>query len=150
VIAVGKLLVVCTGNLCRSPLGAALLRGGGFAADSAGLRAAEGRPADPATLRVAARHGVSLDGHMARAFAPALAGGCDLILTMEPAHRFDILRDCPHLSGRVMAFDHWTGGRGIADPFRRPAAAHEAAFQSIARNADEWLRRIAPAEAAGC
>ncbi|HMO70171.1 MAG TPA: hypothetical protein PKC84_00730 [Paracoccaceae bacterium] len=87
---------------------------------------------------------MSLDGHSARQFTAALGGDYDLILAMEPRHRSEIMRIAPHLSGRTMLFDQWTGAQGIADPYRRPAAAHQAAVEAILKGADAWAARLSP------
>lgn len=144
---VGAVLVVCVGNICRSPLGERLLRqelaGAGPRIESAGIAALVGHPADDVTARVAAARGVSLDGHSARQFTAALGGAHDLILAMEPGHRREIGRNAPELLGRTLLFDHWTGAEGIIDPYRRPPAVHEAVFDRIAAAAQAWAARLA-------
>lgn len=142
-------LVVCVGNICRSPLGAQLLaaRLPGIAVTSAGLAALVGQPADPRSLATAAGHGVDLTGHLARQFTPALAADQDLILVMEPHHKHEIAAAMPQLSGRVMLFDHWTGARGIADPYHRSPEFHEISFQRISDAAQAWARHLLPREA---
>ncbi len=59
------ILVVCTGNICRSPIGEHLLRGllSNKIVDSAGTNALVGHAADPSASKIASRHGLCLDGH---------------------------------------------------------------------------------------
>ncbi|HMO07813.1 MAG TPA: low molecular weight phosphotyrosine protein phosphatase [Paracoccaceae bacterium] len=142
----GSVLVVCIGNICRSPTGERALaaRLPGLRIGSAGPGALVGFPADDDTAAAAAAAGLSLDGHSARQFTAALGGDYDLILAMEPRHRSEIMRIAPHLSGRTMLFDQWTGAQGIADPYRRPAAAHQAAVEAILKGADAWAARLSP------
>ncbi len=90
------------------------------------------------------RHGVSVDGHAARQFTPELGQNADLILVMEPDHRQKIAESSPHLSGKVMLFDHWTDRKGIPDPFRRSEDFHELVFEQIAAAADGWAQKLAP------
>lgn len=148
IVMVRSILVVCVGNICRSPLGERLLRAAlpGIKISSAGLGALAGAPADPMARDVAAAHGVSLEGHVARQFTPALGQSSDLILVMAPGHRREIARIAPQLSGRVLLFDQWTGGQGIPDPYRKPRAVHEDVFARIAAGAEAWSRRLAPKE----
>ena len=83
-----SILVVCTGNVCRSPIGERLLRQhlpDRYIA-SAGIFGLEGCPADDSAQDVAWRHGISLDGHVARRLTRNLMQGSDLILVMEPEH----------------------------------------------------------------
>lgn len=141
-----SVLVVCIGNICRSPTGERALapRLPGLRIGSAGLAALVGEGADPDTAAAAGAAGLSLDGHVARQFTADLAADYDLILAMEPRHRAEIMRIAPHLSGRTMLFDQWTGGKGIADPYRRPAEAHRTAVEAIVRGAEAWAARLAP------
>lgn len=144
-----SVLVVCIGNICRSPLGERLLqrelaaRGRSATVTSAGLHAMSGYPADDETVAVANTRGVSLDGHVARQFTPDLGRGVDLILVMEPSHKEQILRATPSLSGKTFLFDQWSGARGIADPYRRSREFHEAVHDMIARAAADWADKLA-------
>ena len=146
-----SVLVVCVGNICRSPVGERLLaarlrdRGAEIAVSSAGIGALVGHAADETAAQVAAEHGVDLQGHVARQFNRELGAAHDLILTMEPGHRREIINAAPDLSGKVMLFDHWQGGRGIADPYRRSRQFHEEVFAQIEAAGSAWAMRLAPA-----
>ena len=144
-----SVLVVCVGNICRSPVGERLLlsrlrdRGSSISVYSAGISALVGHGADETAAAVAAEHGVDLDGHVARQFSRELALDHDLILTMEPGHRREIIKAAPDLSGKVMLFDHWQGGKGIADPYRRSRQFHEEVFALIDTAGSAWAARLA-------
>ena len=148
-----SVLVVCVGNICRSPLGERLLareiEGADISIKSAGIGALVGHPADPTTADVAQTHGVSLDGHVAQQFTADLGKAHDLILVMEPGHKREILRRAPELSGRVMLFDQWSGGTGIPDPYRQPRALHEDVYARVAAAATAWALKLAPPAARG-
>lgn len=143
-----SVLVVCVGNICRSPLGERLLqhelaaRGAKVTVSSAGLHAMVGDPADASASDVAAGHGVSLEGHIARQFSAALAQTSDLILVMEAAHKAEIVSSNPALSGKTMLFDQWSGAKGIADPYRRSHDFHEAVFAQAAAAAAAWADKL--------
>jgi protein-tyrosine phosphatase len=111
---------------------------------SAGLHAVVGAGADPDAAAAAAEIGLALDGHVARQLTDELGRAHDLILVMEPGHRAEIARRFPQLSGRTMAIDHWLGGKGIADPYRRPLAMHREVRDLIVAAADSWGPRLAP------
>ena len=146
-----SVLVVCVGNICRSPVGERLLsarlrdRGAAIAVSSAGIGALVGHGADETAAAVATEHGVDLSGHVARQFSRELGVAHDLILTMEPGHRREIIKASPDLSGKVMLFDHWQGGKGIADPYRRSRQFHEEVFALIDTAGSAWATRLAPA-----
>lgn len=141
-----SVLVVCIGNVCRSPVGERVLKDklGGAHVESAGLGALVGHPADATAAKVAELHGVSVAGHEARQFSVELGDNADLILVMEPEHRQKIAQSHPHLSGKTMLFDHWTERKGIPDPFRRSQEYHELVFGLIEAAAVGWAEKLAP------
>lgn len=139
-----SVLVVCVGNICRSPVGERLLRARmpELSVGSAGLAALEGHPADAISAAVAEAHGVAMAGHVARQFTPDLGMAAEVILAMEPGHKHEIARIAPHLAGRTLLYDQWTGASGIADPYQRPKEFHEAVFARLAAAADAWAQRL--------
>lgn len=114
----------------------------GFEVHSAGLAAVVGAEADAVATEVASEIGLDLGGHVARQLTNEIGGAHDLILVMEPGHRAEIGRRFPQLSGRTMLFDHWTGSKGIADPYRRPAEAHRATRDLITTSAAAWVLKL--------
>jgi protein-tyrosine phosphatase len=94
-----RVLFVCSGNICRSPLAEAifkaLARDAGlasrFAVDSAGTHGLhEGDPADPRTRRVGRKHGLDVDS-ISRPVTDADFDGFDLIIAMDRGHRRELL-----------------------------------------------------------
>lgn len=139
-----SVLVVCVGNICRSPIGERLLRKAlpNLDIHSAGLAAVVGETADKDANAAANEIGVDLAGHVARQLTDEMGAAHDLILVMEPGHRAEIGRKFPQLLGRTMLFDHWTGGKGIADPYRKPMITHRDARDLIARSAAAWANKL--------
>ncbi len=81
-----RLIFVCSGNICRSPLGEAVAKSHGVVAESFGLDTRGGDPADPRVVNYAAKKNIDLSQHRTRyidAYKP-LKG--DLLIGMEPAH----------------------------------------------------------------
>ena len=139
-----RVLVVCVGNICRSPVGEYLLRQRvpGLEVRSAGLGALVGHPADGMAAKVAAANGVSLDGHVARQFTPDLGTSYDAILVMEAGHKREIARLSAPLSGRTLLLSQWTGRHDIADPYRRSPEFHQSVFEQIRDACDAWAARL--------
>lgn len=137
-------LVVCVGNICRSPLGERLLKAHAphLSVASAGIGALVGQSADAAASEVAAARDVSLDGHVARQFDVELGRAADLILVMEAGHKAQIARDASQLSGKIMLFDHWVGAKGIADPYRKSTEFHAIVFDQIEAAAKAWAGKL--------
>ena len=108
-----SILVVCTGNICRSPIGERLLRQllPGKRITSAGIYGLEGSPADVSAQDVAGRHGISLEGHRARKLTPQIMRESDLILVMEPAHLRFISDLAPEIRGKSLLLGNGWGRR---------------------------------------
>ncbi len=139
-----SVLVVCVGNICRSPVGERLLaaRCPDLKVESAGIGALEGHGADATAAEVAAAHGLSLEGHVARQFSADLAAPFDLILVMEPGHKREIMRMTPALGGRVMLFGQWVGQDKIPDPYQRSREFHETVFEMLTGAANAWAAKL--------
>lgn len=76
-----KILVVCVGNICRSPTAERLLRQfhPALTVSSAGLGALVGKGADPCAISVAQAHNLSLENHCARQISGRMCREYDLI-----------------------------------------------------------------------
>ena len=139
-----SILVVCTGNVCRSPIGERLLRQhlpDRYIA-SAGIFGLEGCPADDSAQDVAWRHGISLDGHVARRLTRNLMQGSDLILVMEPEHLRFIAAMAPESRGKSLLFGQWLEPKDIPDPYRKSREAFEYVFGLLGKASQEWARRL--------
>lgn len=139
-----SILVVCTGNICRSPIGERLLRQQlpDAQVTSAGIFGLEGRPADAAAKAVALRHGVSLEGHVARRVTRFLLQKSDLILVMEPEHLRFIASVAPENRGKSLLFGQWLETKDIPDPYRKSREAFEYVFEQLGKASQEWARRL--------
>ena len=89
-----KILVVCVGNICRSPTGEALLKQKlpNHTIASAGVGALVGDPADAQASQVAQQHGVDLSTHVAQQLTSELAAQYDLMLVKF--HRQRVAKPC--------------------------------------------------------
>lgn len=102
-----RVLVVCTANICRSPVAEAMLRREaeqrGVAAEvtSAGVRARAGDPAADGSFQAVAALGLVLDSHRSRAATDDLAAAADLVLAMEAGHVIDLAGRQPQLFPRA-------------------------------------------------
>ena len=139
-----NILVVCTANSCRSPLGEAVLRNllPRHVITSCGMNARVGWPAFNVTAKLAAEEGFELSSHRTRQFNQALARSAQLILGMERHHCDEITRQMPMLVGRVHLFDRWSGATGIPDPMGGPIEKHRRVLSAIIRAAEPWAAFI--------
>ncbi|AYH15270.1 protein tyrosine phosphatase [Pectobacterium parmentieri] len=137
-----SILVVCVGNICRSPTGERLLRQvlPTKRIASAGLGALVGKPADAMATEVANRHNLSLEGHEAQQLTSALCRQYDLILVMEKGHIDGVGRIAPEVRGKTMLFGHWLNQQEIADPYRKSREAFEFVYSQLEQSAQKWVQ----------
>jgi protein-tyrosine-phosphatase len=144
-----RLVLLCTGNTCRSPMAAAAFREElGADADrvevvSAGTVAWDGQPASAGASAAAARAGLDLAGHRSRRASAGLLRGADLILVMEREH----VRAAVALGAdprRVHVLSEWPEpgepALAVSDPFGGSLEAYEECLSRIRRH----VRRIVP------
>ena len=141
-----SILTVCVGNICRSPVAEALLKDRlpGRKVWSAGLHALVGQPADATAREVARQHGLDLSAHRAQQVAGWMCSHADLVLVMEASHQQELEELYPLARGKIHRLGEFgpQGAFDIADPYRQPRAAFEAAHAAIALGVAEWVRRI--------
>ncbi|MCA8298684.1 low molecular weight phosphotyrosine protein phosphatase [Burkholderia sp. AU30198] len=145
--AIATLLVVCVGNVCRSPMAQALLaaRLPGVDVQSAGIGALDGQPADPHAIDLMRERGLDLATHRARQVMSRHVTRADLILTMDLAQKRWLERRHPFLCGRVFRLGGTAHGVDVPDPYLGPRASFERSLRLIERGVDAWCARIAPA-----
>lgn len=139
------ILVVCTGNLCRSPLAAAMLRRAlpGRRIESSGLAAPVGSAADPIVREQAQADGLSLEEHRARQVSEEMLRAADLVLVMSEAQRRALGRLDPACLGKTMLLGHWRDDpREIPDPHRHSRECYRQVFEAITRAVHDWQARL--------
>lgn len=137
------ILVVCIGNVCRSPIAQGLLRNAlpDLTVSSAGLAAVVGAPADPLAVAVTAAAGIDVSGHRAQQLIAAHVAAADLVLVMDEAQKSTLQLRYPEFSGRVFRLGDRVGG-DVADPWGQPRQAFEQAFRCLREGVLDWLPRI--------
>jgi protein-tyrosine-phosphatase/predicted ATP-grasp superfamily ATP-dependent carboligase len=145
------ILVLCRGNICRSPFAEEWIRRGArargldVAVSSAGLDAIEGRHAFPMAETVAPRFGIDLAAHRARHTNPAMVDAADLILVMEPEHVRQMAALYPSTATPVFLLGHFTPGQPvseIADPYGQSAERFSHCFDELVAACDGFLDEL--------
>lgn len=139
-----SILVVCTGNICRSPIAERMLRCAlpKKKVDSAGVGALVGHMADGAAIEVSERYQLSLGEHRAQQFTGSLGRKYDLILVMERHHIEQITKISPEARGKTMLIGHWLDGAEIPDPYRKSMESFEYVYQLLDQACNSWVSKL--------
>lgn len=156
-----RILVVCTGNVCRSPMAEGLLARHAQTAglhhvvvESAGTHAPEGSPASTFARQAAAELGADIDRHRARYLNRAMVEDADLILVMENAHEQFIASALPAASeGKVKLMRTYHAGDPSSEDVPDPIGADLGYYRDVARLIDDCcmgvLKTLLPPEGGG-
>lgn len=138
------ILVVCMGNICRSPTGERLLQQyfPEKTVHSAGIIAKNDRPAYDSAIRIAQQHSLSLENHQSRRLTSELCKKTDLILVMENDHIAKIHQLFPETRGKVMLFGQWVNKTEIPAPHKRSDEMFEHVYQLMEKAAIAWQGKI--------
>ncbi len=121
-----NVLVVCTGNVCRSPMAQALIRkeiedrglASDIAVDSAGTYAMVDHPASGGSINAMAQRGLDINAHRAKQLTADLVNQADVILVMEERHRRSIFVTWPRAIMKTLLLSELSGDHaGIDDPY---------------------------------
>jgi protein-tyrosine phosphatase len=129
-VAPKEILIVCYGNICRSPTAEVLLRQtlarNGldhlYTVSSAGVGAIAGQPAAPLTRLVASANGLVLDAHRARRLDADMAHKAHVVIALD-----EFVEDCILRIAGDMPVLAWN----VDDPYGGPEAAYQSAFASL-------------------
>jgi len=140
---ISNVLMVCHGNLCRSPMAAALLqqRSDGLRVGSAGLAAEVGQPAAKEAVAALAEVGIDIRAHRAVQLTRQLANDADLILTMTAAQTRSLHSLYPVMRGRIFPLREFDD-TDIDDPMGMPLAEFRTCRAALQTGIDHWVRRL--------
>lgn len=142
-----RILVVCTGNICRSPVAAAMLQSHKprLTVVSAGLGALVGHPADAQAGRLAEADGLDLAAHRARQLDGDMLSESDLVLVMTEGQRQAVVKRWPEARGKTMLMGKWldrSAPPDIPDPYRKSPEAFAHVHRMLQEASRLWAERL--------
>ncbi len=140
-----RILVVCTGNICRSPVAEAMLRQALPAKQfsSAGLGALVGHGVEPTARALAEADGLNVTDHQARQLTREMLTDADLVLVMSAGQRRAVGELAPEALGKTMPLGKWLPGEpDIPDPYRKSREVFEHVHELLKAAVGEWARRL--------
>ena len=149
-----SILVVCAGNICRSPTAEYLLKdklkdqptdnlqSKQVKISSAGLTALVSKGAEATATSIALTKNIDMSDHKGRQLSSALIAENDLILVMEERHLTDLLGQYPQARGKTFLLGKWIDNTEIPDPYRQSHEAFDHVYQLIDRACTAWTKYL--------
>ena len=144
---INNILLVCVGNICRSPMAEGLFKHYVVSQkllvniSSAGTNACVGEAAHPIAQQLMLEKGIKISDHRARQITQKLVLASDLILVMEETQLQSVMINFPFAQGRVHTLGKWSQFE-ILDPLYRSKAEFETGLKLMEQGIGEWQSKL--------
>ena len=139
-----NILVVCLGNICRSPTAERIFQKKLPLAriSSAGISAMVGHDMDRKSASLLEANGYNSEKHIARKLNAEEVFKADLVLVMEKSHQDFMIKHSPEYSGKIFLLGKWEKNINIHDPYRKSNEMFNYVFNQIEKNCTEWCAKL--------
>lgn len=138
-----NILVVCVGNICRSPMAEYFLKQHfpQLHIESAGISGLIGHQADAKAMHCMQQHGIDMSGHIARKLNADLIKKADLILVMSQNQKKHLEMTWPFSKGKTFRLGHWQE-KNVPDPYQHDQKFFDESCVLIQSCVDDWKKHI--------
>lgn len=138
-----NILVVCIGNICRSPMAEYLLKQQypNLHIESAGISGLTGHAADQKAMLCMQRLGIDMQPHIAKKLNSELIKKADLILVMSQNQQKHIEQTWPFAKGKTFRLGHWQS-KNVSDPYQHDQTVFDETSQLIQACVTDWKQYI--------
>lgn len=138
-----NILVVCIGNICRSPMAEYLLKQQhpNLHIESAGISGLTGHAADQKAMLCMQRLGIDMQPHVAKKLNSELIKKADLILVMSQNQQKHIEQTWPFAKGKTFRLGHWQS-KNVSDPYQHDQTVFDETSQLIQACVTDWKQYI--------
>ena len=145
-----KILVVCTGNTCRSPMAEGILKDLGaknnldIRVKSAGIMAFDGDSPSNNAVMALKNIGIDIRDYKASLVRENLVDEADIILTMTDSHKERIIRNFPNAKNKVFLYNEYAYGKytDISDPFGGNINTYQITRDEIYKASEAIIERL--------
>ena len=138
-----NILVVCIGNICRSPMAEYFLKQEypHLEIESAGISGLVGHAADKKASLCMQRFGIDMSPHIAKKLDAQLIKKADLVLVMSQNQQKHIEQTWPFAKGKTFRLGHWQS-KNVSDPYRHEQTVFDETSQLIQACVTDWKKYI--------